>query len=143
MASAQHVIVGVDRFGHIVREMVQANIDGNIESLDENVHAAAEHAAAELHETSATKDAWRGIGSIVQDVGTYRAGWHAYHYKPKKERVLAIVAQAHYPTITHLLEEGHEWFFFGKDMGKRIPGNGAIAKAYKNAAPIARGGNVT
>lgn len=142
MINAQHVIVGVDRFGTIVRQMVQSNIDENIEVLDANVLAAAEQAAAELKETSAVGDSWRGWGSIVQDIGSYKAGWQAYHYKPRKDSVLAIVAQANYPTITHLLEEGHELFFFGRDTGRRLAGNQAIATAYKNAVPTASGGLV-
>ena len=142
MISAQHVIVGVDRFGSIVRQLVQSNIDENIEALDANVYAAAVHAADELKETSAVGDSWRGWGSIVQDIGSYKAGWHPYHYKTRPYSVLAIVAQANYPTITHLLEEGHELFIFGKDQHRRVAGNGAIATAYRNAAPIASGGLV-
>lgn len=145
MGSAQNVTVGVMRFGSTVHSMVQTNIEENIEALDANIFSAAEHAANELQTTSGSKESWRGKGSIVKDIGAYRAGWHAYHHARalKFDRAVSVVAQAHFPSITHLLEEGHELIYFGVPQNKRVPGDHAIATAYENAAPIASGGRVT
>lgn len=145
MGSAQNVTIGVQRFGSTIHSMIQTNIEENEEALDENIHQAAEHAAKELQATSGSHDSWRGKGSMVKEKGAYQSGWHAYHHKRalKYHRAVSVVAQAHYPTLTHLLEEGHELIYFGTPKGYRIPGDHAIATAYENAAPIAQGGKVT
>lgn len=137
--------VSVDYLSKAVHELVEANIDDNLEALDANVQAAGEKAADELKTTSAPKNAWRGTSSISDVEGEYRAAWRAYRYRQplKYKKALCVVANWHYPTLTHLLEFGHEYWYFGVHVGGRIDGNKAIEKAYNNAAPIAKGGKVT
>lgn len=140
---ANQVNIDVSQLASVVHSMVQYNIDENIEALNENIGAAGEAAKDYLQLYSIDGIALKVItgmsertgGSLSHDYGMYREGWTNYHYKPRKEQVSAVVANATAPSLTHLLEDG-----FTDRGGTRHGGNKKIAEAYELAAPIAAGG---
>lgn len=143
-----NVVVSVEGFLPKVIQLVEKNIDDNQMHLAENLERAAQSAASELthaqHVHSGSSPRWKG--SISKD-HLYDSGWFVYGRGYERERIVRVVANRHAPKLTHLLEFGHGpgGMFVNEDgvlvfPRRRTAGDGAIKKAYQNAAPIAKGG---
>ena len=140
------VVVEVDRLWDAVHTMVENNIDRNHDALIENITAAAEHARDELSNPAGHNQgggSWRGYTSLSgghrrgkhpTPIGFYSTGWHVYGRRTKMAKFERVVANKHVPHLTHLLEFGHA------SGNGRVMGDYAIREAYRNAAPLVRGG---
>lgn len=141
---ANSATVTVEFLKEAIHQIVLDNMDENEQALLENVNKAADAAATELQSTSARRGAWRGPSSISKQFGAYRSGWKAYPASDAKAKKFAkVVANAHMPTLTHLLERGHMLVFFGNPTGRRVSGDYVIEAAYNHNAPLLKGGKVT
>lgn len=113
----------------VIREAVQENIAQNDEALTKNIYEAAD----------ASRDALKsdvGKWSQTEDLPErerllYEKGWKSYHHKMVDGHVQAVVANATAPGLTHLIEDGHELFVYGRDTGRRTQPRKHIEKAYE------------
>ena len=65
---------------------------------------------------------------------TYEKGWKVYHYKPVDGHGESVVANQNAPSLTHLIEKGHELFVYGHATGRRTKPRPHIREAYEEAA---------
>ncbi len=111
-----------------------ANLEGGLERILEDF---AQGVGEDV--TRAVKKGAETCRDVLQDTkvpgdtGEYAKGW-----KVKTERASffgtgATVHNASKPSLTHLLENGHELFVHGVDTGRRAP-------AYPHIAPAADAG---
>ena len=121
----------INDFYHMTMAAFEQNVDENFGAMTEDVYGAADDAA---------KDLKRSLGRYSQmedlperEAEHYEKGWKAYKHKPVEGHVEAVVANAHAPQLTHLVEKGHELFIFGKDTGKRTKARPHIRDAYERA----------
>lgn len=108
-------------FADAVIAAVSRTIQGDVESLEEDIRQAGDDCNEELHQTS------------KQRTGVYAKGWVS-DVKGGGYETEARVHNVNKAWLTHLLENGHEQFYMGHDLGYRTPGDKAIETAYDNAA---------
>lgn len=152
-----NVFISCDQFANAVNALVQQNVDENLRVMEHHIDEAARHARDELKKGSghnAGGKSPRYKGSISGGTagkptppGFYSKGWRVYGRATREEMYERVVANWHAPKLTHLLEFGHAGggHFLGTDgkmhnAYRRVPGDHAIWLAYRNAAPIAKGG---
>lgn len=131
------IVVDVDNFAGAVVELVQKNIDDNELLMKQDVHKAGE-VAAEWLRKHAPYDSWGRVkNKKSSDFGAlklahYRDGWTSYFSDRLafSHMVTATVATKTEPSLTHLLEFGHEMFVHGHDTGKRVPAYPHISTAF-------------
>lgn len=75
------------------------------------------------------RDALRDT-AVPGDTGEYAKGWEMQMEPGSFFGYQAAVFNKAKPSLTHLLEEGHELFIHGKDTGRRAP-------AYPHISPAA------
>jgi hypothetical protein len=73
----------------------------------------------------------------------YEKGWKAYKHKPSDGHVLAVVANANAPQLTHLVEKGHELFVYGHDTGRRTKARPHIREAFEHGVGDLPSGTVS
>lgn len=160
------LVIGPGELTQTIHRIVEENNDENMKALNRNIGKAARHARDELkrspgHNSGGNSDRGTrsisgGYGNHASTIGMYDKGWFVYGRLRKKYLISRVVANKHAPKLTHLLEFGHsagggngkDPRFLGREgtwihmarIGTRTSGDGAIARAYRNAAPIARGG---
>lgn len=128
-------VVAVDDFAQAVHDLVAQNIEENELHMREDVKRAGETAASYLR-SNAPYDAMaiikKGSEKGQAKVVHYREGWTSYFSDrmPFTHMVTATVATKIEPSLTHLLEFGHEMFVHGHDTGRRVPAHPHISKAY-------------
>lgn len=113
-----------------ITKMVQENVDENERIMAENVKKAGQDCAKELRSTSPKK------------YGGYAAGWKNNFKGGDYGHAVSIVANHSKPTLTHLLENGHELWMHGHDTGRRVRAIKHIEPAYENAAAELKGEQV-
>lgn len=126
MATA-NVRCDVNDFYSTLMEMVNETAEEDQEALETNVQAAANHCVNELKSKK-----WK-TGS------KYSAGWESDYKVGPSGHARAVVHNTSQPSLTHLLENGHEMFINGHDTGRRVPAYKHIEPAYENAKDILLG----
>jgi hypothetical protein len=66
--------------------------------------------------------------------GEYAAGWRMRTDNDRFGGYYVRVYNASKPSLTHLLEFGHEKFIHGRDTGERVPAHPHIEPAYETGA---------
>lgn len=99
--------------------------------IQADVYAAADDAAEELRHATG---AWSQTKPTDERPAYfYEKGWKAYHHEMREGHVEARVANKNAPSLTHLVEKGHELFLFGRDTGRRTKARPHIREAYEHA----------
>jgi hypothetical protein len=118
-------------FYHMVMDAFEKNVDDNFAAMTEDVYGAADDAARELRHSLGRYSQMEDLPE--REAEHYEKGWKAYKHKPVEGHVEAVVANANAPQLTHLIENGHELFIFGKDTGRRTKARPHIRDAYERA----------
>lgn len=121
----------VNDFYSVLMDFVSENVDDNQTAIQQNVQEAGEHAEAELQGYD---------GPYAED--DYAKGWKSDFQTGEYGHATATVHNTTQPSLTHLIEKGHELFMYGRDTGTRTRANPHIETAYENAAEILLGGGV-
>lgn len=132
MSSGQVVRCDVNDVYSTLMQMVSENVTSNQQAMEENIEAAGEACA----EYIATQDYPYAVGD------RYAGGWVSEFSVSGDGHARAVVHNVTQPGLTHLIEKGHELFYFGHDTGKRTRAKPYIEQGYEHAAPIAMGGGV-
>lgn len=120
-----------DFYSMVMHEFEQM-VDSAKRDLQADVYAAADDATSHL---KADVGDWSQTEDLPERERLhYERGWKAYKHKPTEEGVEAVVANANAPQLTHLIENGHELFVFGRDTGRRTKARPHIKDAYEYAA---------
>ena len=72
--------------------------------------------------------------SAPRDRGVYAQGWRSTLSEDVDGPASTVYNSSREASLAHLLEEGHEQFFMGHDLGYRYPGVPHIVPAYERAA---------
>lgn len=126
--SSANVRCDVNDFYSVLMELCRETAEDDQEALETNVKAAGDHAVAELR-----GHAWK------HDYGKYNKGWRSDYRVTPTGHARATVHNTTQPSLTHLLENGHEMFINGHDTGRRVPAYKHIEPAYENARGILEG----
>lgn len=126
------VSCSVDDFYETLMRELEGFVDGCEEELTQEIYAAADDAVSELKQASGKFSQTEDIDG--REAYLYEKGWKAYKYKPADGHVEAVVANKNAPGLTHLIENGHELFVYGRDTGRRTHARPHIKEAYENAA---------
>lgn len=111
-------------------EMVSENIDENERILAQNIKEAGDDCANELKSTSPRR------------TGEYASGWKNNFRGGEYGHAVSVIANHTKPSLTHLLENGHELFYMGHDTGRRTRAFKHIEPAYEHAADELKGEGV-
>lgn len=133
MSSGQVVRCNVNDVYSVLMQMVEENVTSNQEAMEENIERAGEECATYISE----QDYPYARGD------RYASGWKSDFSVSGDGHVKAVVHNTTQPSLTHLIEKGHELFYFGHDTGKRTQAKPYIREGYEHAAPIAMGGEAT
>ena len=126
------VTCDVNDFYESVMHMFEAFVDEAEEQLAEDIYAAADDAVAELRDA---KGEWSQSTDLNgRSAYLYEKGWKAYKHKPVDGHVEAVVANKNAPGLTHLIENGHELFVYGRDTGRRTRARPHIKQAYEHSS---------
>lgn len=117
----------VNDFYSTLMEMVQETADEDQEALETNVKAAADNCVSILR-----KKKWKTGAK-------YSAGWGSDYRVGPEGHARAVVHNTSQPSLTHLLENGHEMFINGHDTGRRVPAYKHIEPAYERSKGILLG----
>lgn len=129
--SSARVTCNVNDFYSVLMDFVSENVDDNEQAIQRNVKEAGEHAEKEL----------QGYDGPYA-TGKYAKGWKSDFRTGEYGHATATVHNTSQPSLTHLIEKGHELFVHGRDTGRRTRANPHIETAYENAADILLGGGV-
>lgn len=129
MTSSPNTRCDVNDFYSVLMELCRETVEEDQEALETNVEAAGRQAAEELR-----KVRWK------QSRGKYNNGWRSDYRVGPSGHAKAVVHNTSQPSLTHLLENGHELFYMGRDTGRRVPAYKHIEPAYENARHIVEGG---
>lgn len=120
-----------DLYSEIHSLMVES-IGETEEEVTEAIYHAADVSAEALKEDIGK---WSQTEDLPErDRLLYEKGWKAYKHKMREGHVEAVVANATAPSLTHLIENGHEKFVYGRDTGERTEPRNHIEKAYRKGA---------
>lgn len=123
----------VNDFYSTIMEMVRETVDEDQSAVEENVKAAADKCTRELR-----SKAWKNGGT------RYSSGWESDYKVGPEGHARAVVHNTSQPSLTHLLENGHELFVGGHDTGRRVPAYKHIEPAYEHAKDeLLQGGRVS
>lgn len=111
-----------------------ADLDGGLERVLSDFCRLEEDGIREAVEKGARvcRDTLRET-EVPGDTGEYSAGWRYKTEPGSYTGSEATVYNTSKPSLTHLLEKGHELWVHGKDTGRRAP-------AYLHIAPAADAG---
>lgn len=130
-------VVAVDDFAQAVHDLVAQNIEENELYMREDVKRAGDAAVKYLrssapYDPKALVKSGHDKGKKKKRLKHYRSGWTDYFSDRLAfaHMVTATVATKNEPSLTHLLEFGHEMFVHGHDTGRRVPAYPHISKAY-------------
>ena len=125
------VTCDVNDFYENFMAMCEATVEEAESELTEEIYAAADSAVAELRDA---KGEWSQSEDLDgRSAYLYEKGWKAYKHKPRDGHIEAVVANKNAPGLTHLIENGHEKFVYGRDTGTRTRARPHIKTAYENA----------
>lgn len=133
MSSGQVVRCDQNDVYSTLMEMVSENVTSNHEAMARNIRAAGEDCAEYI------------AGQDYPYEGRerrYAQGWKSEYRETRDGHMVATVRNVTQPSLTHLIEKGHELFLFGVDTGRRTKAKPYIREGYEHAAPIAMGGGV-
>lgn len=126
------VEIDVNDFYSVLMDMAAQVVDEDEEQLSADVYALGDRARDNL---KAAVGKWSQTEDLPErERLLYERGWKSYHYKPVEGHVEAVVANATAPSLTHLIEKGHELFVYGEDTGRRTQARPHIREAYEAAA---------
>lgn len=74
--------------------------------------------------------------SDPRETGKYAAGWRMRTESDGFGGYYVRIFNASKPSLTHLLEFGHEKFIHGRDTGERVPAHPHIAKAAEHGESV-------
>ena len=116
------VTIGPDAFAGELTALLRDATEEVRENAAKAVRSAARSMASDLRSSS------------PQDRGEYAGGWTATDTTTANdEGCYFVVHNRAKPTLTHLLEEGHEQWYMGRDLGYRTAGRPHIAPAFEKA----------
>lgn len=113
-------------------EGVEAEVQADVYSMADDARDALR---ADVGSWSQTEDLPGGRERL-----TYERGWESYHHKMAEGHVQAVVANRTAPGLTHLIENGHELFVYGRDAHRRTKPRPHIKEAYEKARKRRLGG---
>lgn len=128
----------VNDFYSTLMEMCQEHVTRTEDQLDADVRKAGRLTRDKLRDRRG-EYVLGNLSPVGHSSGAYAKGWTDYHYRPVDGHVKVTVANASRPSLTHLLENGHMLFIFGRPTGRRTKGDKHIAKAYEAGAAYLRG----
>lgn len=115
-----------------VMQIFEAFVQEAEEDLQEDVYAAADDAVSDLKEAIGK---WSQLEDIDgREALTYEKGWVAYKYAMRDGHVESVAANKTAPSLTHLIEKGHELFIYGHDTGRRTKPRPHIKEAFEKSA---------
>lgn len=139
---ASSINIGVGTFYDTVYSIVRENVDTNSEAMKSNIQRAARKSRDMLRR-------YRGMyrrGSLAPkgSTGAYAAGWTAYFHSAElgEGHFKAVVANKAKPSITHLVEDGHVKYIFGRGPLGRVAPHPHIEPAWEVGAEMLRGETV-
>lgn len=128
----QYVEVEVDNVYRSIMGICDEYMAGVETDVDAECHAAAKDACAHL---KADIGRWSQTEDLPErEALTYEKGWKVYHHQMRDGHAESVVANKNAPSLTHLIEKGHELFVFGRDTGRRTQPRPHIRQAYEDAA---------
>lgn len=133
MSSGQVVRCDVNDVYSNLMEMLEENVTSNHEAMARNIRAAGEDCAEHI--------AGRDYPYEGRE-REYAHGWKAEYRETADGHMVSVVRNVTQPSLTHLIEKGHELFIGGHDTGRRTRAKPYIREGYEHAAPIATGGGV-
>ena len=101
--------------------------------LDEYAKDLGEKAAEDVRRTGTDCARYVRDGA-PKDTGEYAKGWRSRFEDDADGPVATVHNSGRRASLSHLLEQGHEQFFMGNDLGYRYPGQPHIEPAYERAA---------
>lgn len=101
--------------------------------LGEYAEGLESQAAADIKKTGSDCAGYVREGA-PKDRGVYARGWRSEFSDGVDGPVATVRNASREASLSHLLEEGHEQFFMGNDLGYRFPGVPHIAPAYERAS---------
>lgn len=128
----------VNDFYNALMKMCQEHVERTEEQLDGDVRRAGRLARDQLRGRKGNYVVGN-LAPVGHSSGVYAKGWKDYHHRPSDGHVKVVVANSTRPHLTHLLENGHMLFIFGKPTGRRTRGDRHIALAYEHGASYLRG----
>lgn len=128
----QYVEVEVDNVYRSIMGICDEYMTGVDADIDAECHAAAKDACEQV---KADVGKWSQMEDLPErERLAYERGWKVYHHQMRDGHAESVVANKNAPSLTHLIEKGHELFVFGKDTGRRTQPRPHISDAYKAAA---------
>lgn len=135
--------VSAGTFYDRVVEIVKENMDDNVKEMQKEVKSAARRSRNKLR-------SYKGhtITGVLRPMGfstgQYAAGWEAYFHGAELSygHFEAVVANKSKPTLTHLLENGHVKYIFGRGPLGRVKAYKHIEPAYEYGARRLKGATV-
>lgn len=129
---------GIGSFEKMVKELCQEYVDEEKGKMRKQLVSAAKYAASELRRAKGEYSGTSLLGDRTEAI--YEKGWTYYTQKWRDGKVAVVVANKTAPSLTWLIEKGHELFVFGRDTGKRTKARPHIANAYEKARSKVWGG---
>lgn len=135
--------VSAGTFYDRVVEIVKENMDENVDAMRKQVLQAARKSRNELKGYKGTH-----IHGVLREVGwstgRYATGWKVYYHKGELAygHFEAVVANASVPQLTHLIENGHVKYIFGRGPYGFVRAHKHIEPAYEAGAKKMKGATV-
>lgn len=140
---ASHFTVSSGTFYNRVIEIVKENMDENTEAMRKQVMSAARTSRDELRSYKGRYVRGR-LSPVGSSTGRYAASWQVYHHRGELQygHFEATVANKGRHMLTHLLENGHVKYIFGKGPLGRVSAHKHIEPAYEKGAAKMKGATV-
>ncbi len=124
-----NIVIEADKLSYSVYETVKRTIDDNIDTCEDNLLKAARTSKRRL---ASYDGSWIGWDDLGFSTGIHAAGWDVYRHRRLKDQglLMAVVATRYKPSLTHLLEFGHDFVMGGKVYG-RAKATHYIMEAFK------------
>lgn len=138
MASSRSI--GIGTFYDTVCQIVKETADTDSAQLKRDIDKAAKKSCNVLR-------GYRGryvrgrLSPAGHSTGAYAAGWQVYRHGSElgEGHYSAVVANKAKPSLTHLVENGHVKYIFGRGPFGRVAEHKHIEPAYEAGAEVLRG----
>ena len=131
---ASFISVDIDDWYDVFEEMCAEVEMETVESATADVREIAKGAAEELRQATGPWSQTEDDPETGRPAYFFETGWKAYNHAPDEGHVESVVANAHAPSLTHLVEKPHRLFVYGRDTGRMTQARPIIREAYEHAA---------